>query len=192
MLLGGSSVMAFKILDGRGQGHESHVNQDNQLVVRAISQPDIEFVSEEKGRAFSWTSTFTTGGANQEIISIKNTDTTRDLVIKEIVVSSSVNQVWTLFEVTSGTATGTTITAQNLNLGSGKVASSTAFGNAEVTGSLSGNNLLYACSPAVEEVELDIMGSLILGLNDEIAITASSAGTVYATVLGFYVNPEEL
>jgi hypothetical protein len=183
--------MGLPIEDGKGKGNVAHVNDDNQLVVRAITQPDVEFYSEIKGDAYTWNSSYSATGG-QEVISLKNTSSSKDLIIEEIIVGSTVNQVWTLFEVTSGTAAGTTITGQNLNLGSGNVASQTAFGNASVTGSLTGNNILFAQSLANEGKILDLKGALILKLGDEIALTANTTGTVYVTIVGFYVDPSEL
>jgi len=97
--------------------------------------------------------------------------------------------VWTLFEVTSGTAGGTTITPVNLDLNSGIIAQATCFGNAAVSGTLSGTTLGYGVANHDIEAEMLVEGSLILAENDEIAITVTEAdapAAVYVTVIMHY------
>jgi hypothetical protein len=167
-------------------GNIPDVTDDHQLKIIGAVESDLEYASEVKGKAYTWTSSFATGGTDVEVISIKNTSSTDILVIDEIVVASVLTCVFTLFEVTSGTAAGTSITGQNLNLSSGLSASATAFGDAAVTGSLSGNTLAYESVAATDSQTLDTKGGLILGQDDEIAITASANTTVYVTVIGHY------
>jgi len=170
-------------------GPLADVNIDKQLLTRAVTESDLEYASEAKGKAYSWSSSYAATAA-QEVISIKNTSTSDNLIIDEVAVANTVAGVFTIFEVTSGTAAGTGVTGQNLNLGSGKSADATAFGNASVTGSLSGNVLLYESVAANTGALLDLKGSLVLGQDDEIAITASATGTVYVTVIGHYKTPD--
>ena len=87
---------------------------------------------------------------------------------------------WQVIEVTSGTAGGTTITGQNYNLSSGVVAEETAFGNAAVTGGLTGNTLLRLRTNANDTFSQSTQG-LILGKNDEVAIIAHFFETGLAT-----------
>lgn len=167
-------------------GNIPDVTDDHQLKVIGAVESDLEYASEVKGKAYSWNSSFATGGTGVEVISVKNTSSTDILVIDEIVVCAVAACVFTLFEVTSGTAAGTTITGQNFNLSSGLSASATAYGNAAVTGSLSGNTLAYECVTAGDSTILDTKGGLVLGQDDEIALTASANTTVYVTLIGHY------
>ena len=169
-------------------GNLADVNDDKQLEVRAVTESDLEYASEAKGKAYSWSSTYAATGG-QEVISIKNTSQTDCLIIDEIVVANSVASAFTLFEVTSGTAAGSAITGQNLNLGSGNSAAATAFGGASVTGSLTGNTILLESVAANAGAILDLRGALVLGQDDEIALTASATGTVYVTIIGHYKAP---
>lgn len=169
-------------------GNLADVNSAKQLLTRAVVESDLEYASEANGKAFSWSSSFATGGTGIEVLSIKNTSAADNLIIDEIVVAAAAACVFTLFEVTSGTAAGTTLTAKNLNLGLGTSAEATSFGNASVTGSLSGDTITYAaCGASAQEV-LDIKGALVLRQNDEIALTASANTTVYVTVIGHYLE----
>jgi hypothetical protein len=169
-------------------GNLANVNNDKHLETRAVTESDLEFASESKGKAYSVSSTYAATGG-QEVLSFKNTSQTDCFIVDEITVGSSVATAFTLFEVTSGTAGGTSITPQNLNLGSGNNAAATAFGNASVTGSLSGNTLLLDTVPANTSILLDLRGALILGQDDEIAVTTSATGTVYVTIIGHYKTP---
>ena len=167
-------------------GNIPDVTDDHQLKITGSVESDLEYASEVNGKAYSWSSSFATAGTDVEVISIKNTSSSDVLVIDEIVVCATGACVFTLFEVTSGTAAGTTITGQNLNLSSGLSAPATSYGNAAVTGSLSGNTLGYQCVTAGDSTILDTKGGLVLGQDDEIALTASANTTVYVTLIGHY------
>ena len=120
-------------------------------------------------------------------MSIKNTEADEELHITRIVFSSDANARFTLFEVTSGTAAGTTLNYENPNLDSGTQKSGTFFGNNAVTGSLAGNTLMDICVLASTTVNLFLEGSLQLANGDEIAITVTgTTPTIYVTVIGFW------
>ena len=161
------------------------VTKDGHLTTVAITESGFEHASEEDGAAFSWASSYGASAA-EEVISIQNDDNDRHLHISHIEVGSDLASLFTLFEVTSGTPAGTTITAQNLNLDSGKVAEETSFGNASVTGSLSGNNLGFVYVPASQSKTIELLSGLILAKNDIIAITQGSSGICAVNIYGFY------
>ena len=161
------------------------ITEDGHAEVVAIIESGLEHQSEENGLAFSWVSTYSATAAD-EIISIQNDDNDRHLHISHIEVGGASTALFTLFEVTSGTPAGTTITAQNMNLDSGKVAEETAFGNAAVTGTLTGNTLAVKHVPANDSRLMDLKSGLILAKNDIIAITVGSNSVVAVTVYGFY------
>ena len=166
-------------------GEVAIVNKDKQLTTSTVAESSIEFASKVKEDAFSWTSSYAATGG-QEVISIKCTSATQVLIIDEVVVGSSVANVFTLFKVESGTAAGTTGAVLNLNLQSGKPAPATAFGGASVTGSLTGSVIAYDGVVAAAFTTLDVRGAAVLNQNDEIAVTAASTGTIYVTVLGHF------
>ena len=175
--------MAFRGLSG----DLPDVNADHQMLISGPVESDLEYASETKGNAYTWVSTFATGGADVEVISIKNTSEANCLIIDEIIVGASAACIFTLFEVTSGTAAGTSITPKNINTSSGNAAVHTSFGNAAVTGSLAGDVIAYdGVSAASEFTTLDTHGGVVLGQNGHYAITASANATVYVTVIGHY------
>lgn len=172
--------------DGTGTGFRQKVDTENRALVRAISTGPLEERSEDFGDAAFFYSTYDTGGTNEEVISIKNTETEKRLHITRMSVGSAVAQIWTLFEITSGTPAGTVLTYLNPNLASGVANSVVAFGNAEVTGTVAGDTITDVVTLAGTQKELFFEGSIILGLNDGIALTASADGVIHVTIIGFW------
>ena len=176
----------MKIEDGTGSGRAVAVNAVNRLDVSSRSSSREFYVSRDDGQAYSFTSAFT-ADTGEEIISIKNTSATKPLFIWRVTLSAANAAVFTTFQVTSGTSGGTPITAANLNLTSANAAEATSYGDAQVTGSLSGTRLLLSRVGAGDEKIINTDGAIILGQNDEIAITyTGSTGLVECTVEGFY------
>jgi hypothetical protein len=168
-------------------GNLVDVNGDKQLLISGPVETDLEYASESKGKAYTFTSTFATGGTDVEVISIKSDSPTDCLIFDEIIVGASAACIFTLFEVTSGTAAGTTITGKNINTASGNAANVTAFGNAAVTGSLAGDAIAYTGVSAASEFKpLDTKSGIVLGQNGHYAITASANATVYVTVIAHF------
>lgn len=177
--------MGISIEDGTGSGRSAKVDASARLYTRSVSEGPLESSSEAGDAAYFYTTYAASSG--DEIISIKNTEATETLHITRILFSTTVNARFDVFEVTSGTAAGTTLTYQNPNLDSGTTKNNTSFGNAAVTGSLTGNTLLSISVLANTQHETFLEGSLQLSNGDEIAITVTgSSPTVYVTVIGFW------
>lgn len=181
------------ITDGTGKGFSAKVDSENRQHARSFGITDLEHAAEE-GLAFFVVSTFSAADGD-EVISIRNTNSDRNLVINRIkcaaVDGGTVATVWTLFEVTSGTAAGTTVTAQNSNLNSGIVAQATIFGDNSVTGSLAGNTLGFAVSNHDIDAELIVEGALVLAEGDEIAVTVTDADAPAAVYISVLMHFEE-
>jgi len=167
--------------DGTGSGVLAKVTADNRLRTDGVSEGPLEHAS-EKGDAAYFYSTYS-ASTGEEVISIKNGEADKSLRITRIIFGCDANCRFDVFEVTSGTAAGTTLTYQNPNLDSGTVHSGTFFGNASVTGSLSGNILSSIFCLANTTTQVFIEGSLQLSNGDEIAITVTgSSPVVYLSV----------
>lgn len=178
--------MPDQIVDGTGSGNKARVNDDKQLAVAAVVESEIEFISHTQALAFSWTSSFATGGTDIECLYLTNTSATHHIHVSKIFLSSDTNTKFTVFRVTSGTAAGTTITPENLNFGSGITASATAFGDAAVTGSLSGNTILPVRALANNGKDIDFLGALLIQQGEAIAVTSSASATIEATIWGYF------
>lgn len=161
------------------------VTRDGEQLTLAITEPEIEFVSHEKGLAFSLHSSYSlTGG--EEALSLQNDNADLDIIIEELSVSTSASGLVTVFEVTSGTPGGTPITPKNLNLGSAVVAEATAFGNASVTGSLSGTIIEEHDIGTSDPYDFKFGGSLIIPKNKIIALTFATTGIVHVNMILYY------
>lgn len=176
----------MSVIKSGSNGNVADVNEDSQLLVKSISESELEFVSEEKGNAYSWSSSFATGGTDVDVIYVENTSQTMNLVIDQIVVGAADACVFTLKKVTSGTASGTTVTGRNLNLGNGNSAPASAFGDAAVSGSLTGDTMFYDGVAANEFEVLDTKGGLVVTQDKALCVTASANTTVYVTVIGHF------
>ncbi len=168
-------------------GRAGRVTNDGEQLALAIVEPEIEFVSHENGLAFHLASTYS-ATAGEEIISLQNDNADLDIIVSNIVVSTSASGVFTVFEVTSGTPGGTTATAHNLNLGSAVVAQATGFGDASVTGSLSGITIAAHDIGTSTPFDFKFGGSLIIPKDSIIAITAATNGVVYANIIFYFAS----
>ena len=174
------------VVRGADKQYGQFVTQDGHALVEGISKSDLEFHSIKEEQAYSIVSQHTTVGADEEFLYFKNLSSDSLFIVDSIVVCAGVNTTFTMFKVTSGTAAGTDIEPLNLNLGSGNTADMTVYGNEQVTGSLSGDTILIELVTANNSEILDLQGGLVLGKNDQVAITSSTAGTAYATVIGHF------
>lgn len=182
--------MGLMIEDGTGHGNLAQVTSKNGLRTYAVNIEDGADISLIEGLAFSLTSTYA-AGANDEVIYLQNTDPNRCFIVRHVSVGSTVATLWQLFGGLTGTPAGTTITAVNLNRGSGKVALMTALGNAAVTGTTPTAVVANAYTSATSNYLIDFRGGLILQYNTQLIMTASAAGTIAVTIIGYYKeNPE--
>ena len=84
-------------------GAFADVNDENQLTVKAIIETELEDTSDSTGLAFSWSSTFATGGTDLEILSIRNDSTTLDLHLDQVWLAAAGAATFSLNLMTSGT-----------------------------------------------------------------------------------------
>jgi hypothetical protein len=182
--------MGFKIVDGKGRGFASSVSDVNRLNVSSKSNPRIFYISRDDGQAFNMISTDPGTAAGEYIFYLKNTSSTRDLYVERIEFHSENAAVWKVWEV-SGTAAGTTITASNLNLKSGKTADAIGFGNTAVTGLSTVKQIGTHRSQAQGEGEMNYHDSLILGPTNAIAVEMD-AGSTAATEIDCFFHYEDI
>ena len=170
-----------------GKSNQPADVKDNRLDTSARTAPRAFYVSRDKGRAFSWTSTYS-AAADEETAYIQNTSPTRILVIDKIIVSGIQATVHAVAIQTGGTAAGTPMTGVNLNKGNTNSAEATGFGSASVTGSVVGDIIGYGYLPATGSFVFDYGFSLILGQDDAIFIRSivGTTGLVYNTIEGHF------
>lgn len=177
--------MAFEQQSAGVQKNGQLIGIDGRALIRGVTNGPLEQESNDNGNAGFWSSTFDTAGTDVEVISIQNT-TDLHLHITRALVATATAGIWDFLEVTGGTPAGTTITHVNPNFTSGTTNTSTAFGNAAVTGSVVGDTIAFWSSLAVVGDELFFEGAIILGQNDTFAVSFSASGIIHITIIGFW------
>ena len=169
-----------------GRSNEiAEVNARGQLEVASMSEPELHYFS-QRGQVGYWNSTYSATGG-EEVIYIQNTEA-RVLHIERLIMSSTVASLFTLFKVTSATAAaGTALTPVNPNLSAGTPGQENSFGNASVTGSLSGDTLFVGSIGIVlQDFTYDFGGAIILGENDAVAMTLTTTGVPQVHIEGHW------
>ena len=168
--------MGLNIEDGKGRGFNASVSESNRLNVSAKTNPRTFYVSRNDGLSFIADSVDTSADAGDYVLYLKNTSSTKLLYIKEVVMHSVNAAFWKIWQV-SGTASGTTVTATNLNLSSSLVSETTIVGDGAVSGLTTVNLLGAQRNGAVGCSGIEYEDALILGPNDAIAVEYDTGTT---------------
>jgi uncharacterized protein YjbI with pentapeptide repeats len=177
----------MKLVDGKGNCYVAEVNKDNQLSTFSITETEFEFVSKEKGLAFSWASGTYDPDAGDTVLLVKNTSSTKNLHIDTITISTDTETRAVIHVPTADvTVAGTTITGVNLNLTNSNVAEASAA--RDETGNTQGNVVWSGEVQANSDPFLvDFAGALILGANNSVGVDFVSATTACdVTITGHY------
>jgi len=169
-----------RIEDGKGSGLIAAVTKTNRVAVESSSSERDFFISKDDGQAYHVVSEDATAVANEETLYIQNTSTTRNLFIDHFVLATDTANKFRLKFVT-GTASGTTITPQNLNKTSSNAAEATTLGNTTITGLTDDGDITIIRVGADDTGEMDFEDKLILGQNDAIAIETEANAAVELT-----------
>lgn len=162
--------MGFTIDDGKGSGRSASVSSVQRLNVSAKTNPRIFYISRDDGLSFTLVSIDAASAANDYICYLKNTDTTRILLVKRITISSDVDIRYKISSVTGTAAGSSELTPVNLNLSSGNVADATARGNGAITGLTEQAVISASRVAANDDHTTELEDALILGNGDAIAI----------------------
>lgn len=170
--------------DGKGTGSKAQVNKENQLIVKATSQSEIEHSSEEEGLAYIWSTDAINPGAGDTVLLLKNTSDTA-LHIHSVTISGSTTSEYTIhLPTTEVTVTGNTVTGVNMNTASSNVADASAA-NTETNNS-QGNVIL---SPFIlaDTAQNFLLDGIILGKNKSMGIDVVANTTLSAiSIFGHY------
>jgi len=179
--------MGFIIEDGGGTGNKAKISVDNQLLTKAVVESAAEFISVDKGLAFSWASGTFNPIAADTILLVKNTSLTRNLHISVIYLSTDVDtRVVVHFPIAEVTPTGTTIVGTNLNRTSANVAEATAI--RDETDNTQGDVFWSGEIHAVNDPkEISTDGVIILGTGDSIGIDyVADVAACDVTIVGHF------
>lgn len=179
--------MGFIIEDGAGKNGSAQVNTDQRLNVEAVTETEFEFSSKSKGLAFNWVSGTYDAAANDTILLVKNTSSSKNLHIDGIWLSTDTEtRVVIHVPTTEVTVTGTTITGTNLNIGSANVAEASAA--RDETNNSQGNIIWSGEIQATgEPYFIDLSGALILNTNSSIGVDyVADVAACDVTISGHY------
>ena len=175
-----------QIEDGKGTGNRAEVNKENQLIIKAISESELEYESEVNGLAYSWSSGIVDVAAgNDTVLLVKNLSDKPLHILSISIANGSTASAYTIhLPTTEVTPTGTAIVGTNLNTASSNVADALAksLETDNTQGTVIGTVWL-----AVDRSIIIPTEGVILGKNksvgvDVIADTSESA----VTIVGHY------
>ena len=164
------------IKDGGGSGRSMTVSSFFRGNVSAKTNPRLFYASRDEGKSFNSISIATGIAAGQYPFYLKNTSPTDNLYIYRIEFHATEAVKWLVWEVT-GTAAGTEVIPSNLNLGSGRVAEASGYGDGAVTGLSTVKRIGTHRNEAGSEGEMVFFDSLILSPGKAIAIEYDSGTT---------------
>ena len=175
----------FTIQDGGGSGRLATVSAFFRLNVSAKTNPRTFYASRDEGQTFNAISIDTSAAAGDYIWYLKNTSTDKNLYVKHIEFHSTNAAVWAVWEVT-GTASGTSITPANLNLGSANAAEAICIGDGAVSGLTTVKRIGTHRNDALGEGEMLYEDALILAPNSAIAVEYDQGTTGAAEIDCFF------
>ena len=172
--------------DGKGSGKKAQVNSQNELQTFSIVETEFLSVNINAEKAFVWDYPSYDYDAGDTVMWLRN-DSDLNLHIHHIVVYSDTATVVQLHKPDNVTATGTPITACNLNFTSGIAEEATAYQD-ETVGSLgSVIQTEYVAANGVLTLLKEEGYELVLGRNDIIAVDLVTAGTAtFGHIVGYY------
>jgi hypothetical protein len=174
--------------DGKGRGFKAEVNAENELVVRSISEPELEHAS-NMGEAYSWDSQELDIVAGETMLYVRN-DGDTPLILDRLDFNGS--DVICTWEIGIGSLTtvpaGTIVVGVNMNqVFSTKAAEATAFSDETAVDDAA---VLFRVKTAISGHHQHDMTGVILGKNHYVQInqeTESNSGSVI--LIGHFENP---
>jgi len=178
------------IIEGTGPNgagtNQMHVNTEGEATVFAVTEEELEHVSEHDGLAFNWSSGTVDIDAADTVLLVKNTSTTHELHIETIEIDNgSVASEYDIHvPTTEVTPTGTTVTGFNLNTARSEVAEASA--KSDETNNTQGTIIATRYMSVDENTSVDVRG-LILGTNKSVAVdVVANTSESAVTIIGLY------
>lgn len=184
----------MKIEDGTGKGYEAAVDDDNRLKTASRSSADISFHAKDDGDAYIFSTgafiSITTTNTETGILYVKNSSTSRNLIIHSIRTSGNqVQKIIVYKNPTGGTLISNASAGNkiNTNLSSSNTADALTYKGADAVTCTGGTAMALNVNSAGNSL-LTYDDAIILGPLNSIAVTMEvpSAGIVAASVLGYF------
>jgi len=168
----------MKIQDGKGKNGDASVSSVQRLNVSAKTRDRLFYISRDDQQAFNAVMPSFSAAAGEYVFYLKNTSSSKNLMLHTIEYHSVQAVHWKVFQVTGTAAAGTVITPTNLNLGSGRTAEATCMGGgATITGLTIGNQIGTHRTQATGEAGMDWGEGLILAPNTAIVLEYDTGTT---------------
>lgn len=169
--------------DGKGRGLKAEVNEEQQLVVRAITEEEIEHASAMLGSAYSWDSTERDIDTGDTMLFVKNTGDVPLVLDRATINGSNVICTWTLLLGSAITvpAGGTEITGVNLNRSFASQLAD-AVARSDETAVADGDIFDRVKTPVSNTIEVNLHG-VILGRGHYIQINQITESTSGSAIL---------
>jgi len=173
-----------KINDGGGKNGDATVSNNQRLDVSARSASRQYYESRDQEQVFVATSVDATAVANEETMYIKNTSTSKDMVISEVIISTDTDSLWRVKSVTGTAAGSSALVPINLNRASSKSASATIRGDGAITGltDVTDGTVALFRAPANNTHHHDFHEALRLGQDDALAVECETNAAVEITI----------
>ena len=177
------------IEDGKGSGKKAEVNEENELVVRAITEAEIEHASGKLGSAFVWDSLEKDIDAGDTMLFVQNTGSVPLILDRAEINGSNVICTWTyhLGSLTA-TPTGTSVIGVNMNRKfASDLSESLAFSDETA---LANGDIVGRVKTAIDDTKyVDLTGFILLKGHyiQFTQVTESTRGSIILT--GHYENP---
>ncbi len=171
-------------IDDGGKNGSVSVSNTQRLDVSARSADRTYYESRDEGSVYTLSIEDAGAVANEETVWLKNTSTTKDMIIDTISIGSVAITTWRLkFATFTTQPTGTTVTATNLNRASSNTAAAECLGGAAgVSNVIDGPTIAFFNCDAGSETIWDTKEALRLGQDDQIAIECETSGDVLITI----------
>lgn len=115
------------IQDGGGSGRQATVSSFKRLNVSAKTNPRLFYASRDEAQTYNCISELSGATSGSYVFYLKNESQDSNLYVRHLEFHSENAARWNIWHV-QGTATGHEITPSNLNLGSGNLSDTTAYG----------------------------------------------------------------
>ena len=168
----------MKIEDGRGKNGDMEVNSEQRGNVSSSTRDRTFFAARNHGLAFTANYDDMTVAAGDIVIYLKNTSSTRNLIIRDIKIGGVENIKWKIFSVSGTAAAGASVTPSPTNLSKNIPAEAIAMsGDTAITGLTTLTQIGVHRSTANSEVQGLGHGATILGPGDAIAVEYDTGTT---------------
>jgi len=181
-----------RIEDGGGKNGNATVSNNQRLDTSARSASRDYYESRDQGQVYTASMTDPGGQTTEDLLWLKNTSTTKDIVIDNIYIASLAVSEWVLKFVTDPTAaTGTNIVPTNLNAASSNAATVSCKGGAAGVANLTDGATIAILRVGVGITSVFSFGEAIrLGQDDAIALELTTTAADGEITILFHFDSE--